>query len=291
MAPGGCCSSKHQRKWIAANLLASGILCGSAIFLYTNIGPLAASLNCAILKISRLSTGGGAGAAAAKSIPKDILQPVTQAVPYFDFASMAPALVTTFLHLLAAGFACCSNQTYYCSKFWVLVALPCIVLTLGWYVALLAAGVLSDRAIVLDQWQKITSVCTTAEPMMSQALSDAKAALASAESSGATGSDLTSAKAALLAGQLQLSDFNELCSCLGRVPTDLKGLIGAGLLGMAASVVSLVSISGLCCSEGCCRRPRSSRAKVSDEPDDGKGLDGEDPDADADETELVDEDR
>ena len=49
MAPGGCCSFRHQRKWIGGNVLASFCLCGSAIFLYVSIAPLAAKLNCAIL--------------------------------------------------------------------------------------------------------------------------------------------------------------------------------------------------------------------------------------------------
>ena len=56
----------------------------------------------------------------------------TQVVPYFDFASMVPAILSMILQLLAAGFACCSDKTYFCSKFWVVVALPCLLLTLGW---------------------------------------------------------------------------------------------------------------------------------------------------------------
>ena len=54
MAPGGCCSFRHQRKWIASNVLASFTLCGSAIFLYVSIAPLAAKLNCAILCVRKI---------------------------------------------------------------------------------------------------------------------------------------------------------------------------------------------------------------------------------------------
>ena len=136
---------------------------------------------CAILKISSLSSSDGAGKAAAAAIPRQILQPIIQAVPYFDFAAMLPAFISMVVVLLAAGFACCSDRTFYCSKFWVVVAMPCLLLTLGWYGALLGGGILSDRAIFLDQWNRIAGVCTTSLPMLDQALVDADAALADAE--------------------------------------------------------------------------------------------------------------
>lgn len=285
MAAGGCCAFRHHRKWIVANVISSFFLCGSAVFLYMSIAPLAASLNCAILKISSLSSSDGAGKAAAAAIPRQILQPIIQAVPYFDFAAMLPAFISMVVVLLAAGFACCSDRTFYCSKFWVVVAMPCLLLTLGWYGALLGGGILSDRAIFLDQWNRIAGVCTTSLPMLDQALVDADAALADAERRGATGGELASAKSDMLKGQAQLQDFKELCACLGQVPTNLRALVGAGLLGLAAAIFGLVCINGLCCSTGCCKRPKK-RSKVADASD---GKPDDDDEVDPDSTELVEE--
>lgn len=232
-----------------------------------------------------LANGGAAGKAAAAAIPSVVMSVVTQVVPYFDFASMVPAILSMILQLLAAGFACCSDKTYFCSKLWVVVALPCLLLTLGWNGALLGAGVLSDRAVLLDQWNKVTGVCSTALPSLEAALADAAKQLADAEKQGAAAGSLATAKTELLVGQNQLKDFQELCVCLGDVPASLRALIGAGLLGVAAAFLSLICINGLCCSAGCCRRPRKN-AQVANAPDD-EYKDGDD--VDLDETEIVDE--
>ena len=238
-----------------------------------------------MLKISSLSSSVGAGKAAVASIPKAIMEPVTQVVPYFDFAAMLPALLSMLFQSLATGLACCSDRTYVCSKFWIAIALPFLLIALAWYGLLLAAGFLSDQPIVLDQLNKFTVACSTALPSLTKEVDSARTALADAEKRGATSSSIANAKAELLRGEVQLEDFAELCNCLNQVPTNLRALVMAGLLGVAAVGFALVCINGLCFSEGCCRKPRKNQ-KVAQAPTEWKEIDD---DISNDDTELMDE--
>ena len=262
MAGGSCCASKHRRKWAVLATLAAFMLCGSAIFLYISIAPLSKSLNCAISKLSALAaSAGSAGATAASAIPAELLSPVKSIVPFFDFASMGPALISMVFLLSAVGFASCNS--FCCSKILILLCQPLLVATLAWNVAMVGAALFADRAVLRDQWAKITVVCTTNLPNLNAALATATSDLASSEAASASAAQLATAQGALIAAQSQVDDFSEMCTCLDTVLTDVKGLLGAGLLGLCAAILALVAVNGLCCATGCCRKPKNKVAPAS----------------------------
>jgi len=215
------------------------------------------------MKLTALSSAGGtAGAAAANALPAEIISITTNVVPYFDFASMGPALLAMLFLLLSVSLDCCHASC--CTKIFIFLCHPFLLGSLTWNIGMLGAGVLADRAVLLDQWAKITAVCTDNLPTLNAALATATTDYADAQTSGASAAQLAQAQAKLISGQTQFDDFTGLCTCLDQVPTDLKSLIGAGLLGMCASLAAIVAVNGLCCANGCCRKPKKKVAPAAD---------------------------
>merc|ERR1719487_2306017 len=157
-------------------------------------------------------------------IPTNILGPLTNALPYLDFASIGPGIISTLLLLLSAGFACCSDKSFLLSKLFIVVSNPALLVTFVWYLLLLVGSLFADRPVFADQWSAITTACTTNLPALQAAYDDANQAVVDAQAAGAPSNEVVSMQSSLATAQSQLEDFTELCACLDEIPDNLKRL-------------------------------------------------------------------
>jgi len=122
-----------------------------------------------------------------------------------------------------------------------------LLVALTWYLGVTSAALMADRPVLTEQWAAFTAVCVEEKPLLQQAVSEAQQSVDT-----------------LAAAQAQMTDFDELCTALDDVPSQVLRLRGAGLASLVATLLALLAVNSLCCAAGCCCRVRAAR--VAPEP-------------------------
>ena len=278
--------TKGNRKLFAVltALTAIGLL-ACAVYLYLSVRELTLTLTCAFNRLDKLREGTSSIASSALAqLPSGFINVMRQLVPYLDFLSMAPAVCSALFLLGASAFGygfgapqSTGPQSLVCAKCFVWLSEVALLITLVFYAAVAILALFSDRPVITSQWDAATAVCADALPQLRVAVSDAQAALASLPAAATPGQRLT-LQSAVDAARGQLGDFEALCECLGKVPAQVVLLQGAGLAGLAATLLALTSVTLLCCNAGCLRTPPGARVAPApvDEKEMGSPIDPDD---------------
>jgi len=252
------CHGRRRTLACLTALTAFGLL-GASVYLFIEIQDLVAALSIVSVLLVRLDQTLVAG------LPTGALAVAQRLTPYLDFLSMGPAVISMVL-LLGAAAAAVGRQgqrSFCCAKLFVALAELALLVALTWYLGVTSAALMADRPVLTEQWAAFTAVCVEEKPLLQQAVSEAQQSVDTLGASGTPGAT-ASAQAALAAAQAQMTDFDELCTALDDVPSQVLRLRGAGLASLVATLLALLAVNSLCCAAGCCCRVRAAR--VAPEP-------------------------
>jgi hypothetical protein len=254
------------RTFAALTAVAGAVLLGAGVFLYIEIEDLHAALGRVSTYMDRLKEPRSSpGAVAVSRLPDRFLDLQRDMVPYLDYLSMAPSIFSAASLLATAGLGVGCGRSrksgrpnVCCAKCFVVMSNIALACAFIWYLMLCSLALMADRPVLLDEWEDSTRVCIEDRPAIMQAVLDAGSGSLMSVSASAGSSTSPVGSTTLDVAQRQSEDFAALCAELERVPSRLTELRGAALAGLAATVLGLCCVNGLCAAAGCFRAPSAA---------------------------------
>lgn len=254
------------RQWSALTLLSALCLAAAATYCFFALLPLGATAECLISRAAALEASGGQGAAVAPSVvPTWVMAWFGPLARDLKYVALLPALLTLAC-LLAVSYAgvytsrrCVRITTWACN----VLMLPSAI----FYGAMGLAHFFVDNSFFgttwqASIWQPVHAACTEQRDTLEWQLGNATDALDAALAADAGTPLMAVATAARDVGAQQLSDFGALCTCLRRLPTEVRDLKDPGMIAVISGLAGSVFVAGVYASTR--GRPRGGGVGVLD---------------------------
>jgi len=289
-----CCkpTKKNQTCWaiclfvISILVLIAGFMAGSASTgladtlkcVHSDINEIidaANSVPCAAPGTPAYQPDCSAGADATASISQDTLDGIDTAATNLETGMMVPGLLAflvVFATVISGGLAikgkmeaCC----YTCSKIFVGLGILVCLSALGFFFALLAAGMVAGMDDVKAEWdENIGATCVDFINAIQSMLTDAQNAAAICASCGPSCSAIPgscgsvpsqcsscpNSLALLDSATVQFNAYQSMCGCITGTLSKVEAFMGPGILGVLGCFISFIMLIGFCCSANCCKK-------------------------------------
>ena len=269
-----CCKPLRSNliNWAGATAASCLLFVAATVWGAEELKPAKSNIECIVggyedLKDYANSANLTAASDAADAISDDVIDNINKGLDRWDGGVYAPGALTIIFLVLAALTAVLFIKTTHpkgwrCTSKW-LVFFTNILLLLAFifFGTLLVAGISGRLSSLSDQWDDaIGNVCEDNLSDLTQQVNTTKTELARATAAGAS---TTQAQADVDEAEEQLGSFVTVCDCVGDTLGVLKPLIGPGILGVLAFIISMVCVNSLCCTMSCCQEPACDMQDMS----------------------------
>ena len=182
-----------------------------------------------------------------------VIMMATPGTLYFGLLLLAVACsLTALFHAKKnAPGACCART----SKFWLSLSYFTVIVAVVFFGFCAAAGIGASVDSVDQAWEdNVEQPCSESQDEITQQLRDAETALHECEAHHPNAAVFCRPYRQDYEYALAQSEtFDSFCACAGRWLDDAKPLAAPGILGLVASLLSLIFSVGLCSSMACCK--------------------------------------
>lgn len=278
-----CCKPLRSNlvNWAGATAASCLLFVAATVWGAEELKPAKSNIECIVdgygqLKDYATSANLTAATDAADAISDDIIDNINKGLDGWNGGVYAPGALAIIFLVLAALTAVLFIKTTspkawrYTSKWLIFFTNILLLITFIFFGTLLVAGIAGRLSSLSNQWdEQIGDVCTDNLGDLTSQVNTTQTRLNEAEAAAAGGgtpaqiTEVNNAQAELDEAKEQLGTFNGVCDCVSHTLGVLKPLIGPGILGVIAFIISMVCVNSLCCTMSCCQEPACDMQDMS----------------------------